>query len=340
MSKNNKKSSKSSVKCGSCSVTVESDSEEGAIECDKCLKWFHAFCSGLKSTEVKAIFEDSSLPYTCKICTKKISTSATSSEQNITSKFVFTLNHFEMIMKRFDELSSIKDTVEFLSENQKDIQEKQIVVNKQIKNINKETDELNKKIALQNIRLNALENSKLKSMCFLKIPSSSFNKDTFKNYIVTIIAAAGLQVKLDDLKSAIFQQKMSNSHGAIIKIEFKEESMKFEVMKSKSKLRDLPNFKNVTFFDVLSRDAAELFKYAKTLKECGFKYVYHRGGRVFVKKQETDQPVAIPHKRKVDELIQSSSRNAVKHSNPDFTTPVALVENTDFFNRRRTVGNI
>lgn len=74
-------------------------------------------------------------------------------------------------------------------------------------------------------------------------------------------------------------------------------------MRSKSKLKDIPQCKEVSFFDVLSRNAADLFKYSKLLKECDYKFIYHHKGKIFAKKTEQSQPIHILNKQKVDDLI-------------------------------------
>lgn len=99
---------------------------------------------------------------------------------------------------------------------------------------------------------------------------------------------------------------MSNSNITVVKIEFKEESKKFEILRNKYKLKSLQQFKSVSFFDILSRDAAELYKYAKLLKGHGFQFIFHHSGKILAKKDEHSVPILLKSKQNIDDLLQTS----------------------------------
>lgn len=326
------------VSCGSCSQAVESDSEDPAIQCDTCNKWTHGDCSGLSPGDIKKLLNDSKHPFSCKPCKRKATSFAPSS--SLTSQF--SQSQFEMIMSRFDEMAEIKSdtveikkTVEFLSNMINDTDQKCDKLSKDFKNMVNENNDLRRTVNSQNVRLNALENLRLRSQCFLRIPSPRVDKETIIKEVVDAIVAIGVPLEERDIKSAMVQQKMNNEHSSIIKIEFKEEEKKFQLMKNKSKLKDLPQYKDCSFFDVLSRSAADLFKYTKLLKECGYKFIYHRTGKIFAKKTEQSQPILILNKQKVDELLHGNLAMAQQVG----STPNSMSSGRTAERRSKFIGN-
>lgn len=315
MAKNKRKSintiAKKVDKCGSCNIDVDSESEDPAFQCDNCNKWIHSACTGLKGNVLSNLLADESAPYFCKPCDskKKAAKSSSSSSMNLTSQFSH--SQFQKIMSRFDDMADIKNdtaeikkTVEFLSEMINDTNKKCDKLDINMKKLENENAELKRMVNLQNIRLNSLENVKLKSQCFMRKPTLGFNRDNVVVDLIQVVNACGVELAAGDIKSSSVQQKMTNGEMTVIKIEFKDEEKKFQVMKNKSKLKELTQFKDVSLFDVLSRSSADLFKHAKLLKECGFKFIYHHSGKIFAKKSEQTEPIQISNKSKVDELLR------------------------------------
>lgn len=319
MSKNKKKMVLSqeadTIVCGVCNDMVNSDCEDVSIECQGCLKWIHAGCSGLRQPEISKIVADSTICYNCPTCKpkrKKTAASSLSLSPNITPNF--SQSQFDKIMSRFDELSEIKKdtdeikkTIEFLTENQNDNNVKCEKISKNFVKLEKENEDLKRALALQNVRLNALENAKLKFQCFLRKPTIAINKSAVSDDVIQVARALGVNCTKSDINSAVIQQQMSNDKMTIIKIEFNNIEKKLLMMRSKSKLKELPNYKQFSMFDVLSRSGADLFKHAKLLKAEGFSHVYHHSGKIFVKKTHQSEAIYIQNKQKVDALLHEVS---------------------------------
>lgn len=213
-------------------------------------------------------------------------------------------------MGRFDELavvkddiSEIKNTIEFLSGLQNDTNEKCNKLTKDMKVMESQNEELKRTVATQNVRLNALENAKLRNQCFLKLPTAKVHKDDLFGNVAAVAEAEEIIIRRDEVAKAMIQFKMSNENSTVIKVEFKDDSKKFEFLRNKSKLRALADWKDVFLFDVLSKDSAETFKYAKLLKEKGYAFVYHLSGRIYAKEKEGSHPIHITNKRVVDDIL-------------------------------------
>ena len=154
----------------------------------------------------------------------------------------------------------------------------------------------------QNIRIQTLENVRLKSQCFVKVKDKNIDKNKSKLYLLEVCNAIGVNLNDSDIKSLVIQPKLSGRGMLVLKVELKESDNKFDIMRNKSKCRSLPRYSHVSFFDVLSHDAAVLYKEAKGLKAKGYKFVFHRNGKIFVKAKEDSQPILISSRKMIIEM--------------------------------------
>lgn len=128
------------------------------------------------------------------------------------------------------------------------------------------------------------------------------DKNKPKDYLLEVASAIGVQFVASDIRSVVMQSKLCGKGTSTCKVEFKDSDKKFELMRNKSKMKDNQELANVSIFDVLSRDSAELFKSAKGAKSKGYKFIYHRNGKIFVKADENRQPIHIPSKKDIINL--------------------------------------
>lgn len=311
MSKNKSKNSrrKSSnhieiIKCGVCKVQIVENSDEASIECDSCHKWIHSFCAGLIRSDLVAILDDSSLPFQCTLCRPADRSSKKSSKAS---------TPFEKLV--IDELADIKEAIRKVTNAQAAFELKFLQIDKDLKEVKKENLELKKTLVSFNARLQSIENAKLKTQLFYKTTIDNFNKLDPLRKIVDCCAAVGLELKKEDVKSAVVQEKMSNNQFVTVKLDFKDEQTKFDILKNKSKLKQIGE--KSSFFDVLSRENGILYKYAKELFSKGYSFVYHRGGKIFAKETAESIPVLIKSKKKVEELLKAAVTN-LGFSTPTF----------------------
>lgn len=289
--KNRRKSSSNTttVLCGLCKDKIIENSDEASIQCDKCQKWFHSLCAGLCRSDVVAILDDSSLPFLCTSC-RPVDKSSNNSTLIPSSAFA-------QIMS---ELAEVKASIKELRDTQTNFLSRMNSFDNVISDIKRENLDLKRALASQNLRLQALENMKLKKQLFYKTLKENFNRLDPLSNLIDCCTAAGLQLKKEDFKSAVIQDKMSRDEHIVVKLHFKEEKNKFEILKNKSKIKSFSS--KTTFFDVLSRENGNLFKYAKVLLTKGFSFVYHRGGKIYAKTSPDSDPVLIKSTKKVDEL--------------------------------------
>lgn len=151
---------------------------------------------------------------------------------------------------------------------------------------------------------------------FLKTSVDLLDKKDPAATVVEIATKADLGIQRKDIRSAVVQPRMSGESSTVVKVEFKDEQDKINLMKSRAKIRT--QNKDVALFDVLSRENAELYKSARVLVSKGYAFVYHRNGRVYAKKTADVAPVLIKSKEMVETLSGAGT------SSTDFATPNAV----------------
>lgn len=119
-----------------------------------------------------------------------------------------------------------------------------------------------------------------------------------------LVSSVGIQK--ESVVGATLKTSMNKEQFVIMEFINTEERLKF--LKSKKKLQDQPNFRNVIAFDAIGAETLKLYKYAAALKSVGFKFVYHRGGTIYAKKDEEDRkPAAIRSHADVYRLLTRMS---------------------------------
>lgn len=82
-------------------------------------------------------------------------------------------------------------------------------------------------------------------------------------------------------------------------------------MAGKVNLKTDKSLQNVFINDFLSRDTIELLNHAKSVKAVGYKFVFVRGGKVFIRKNENSRVVGVRSMDEVDKVLLESSQGGV-----------------------------
>lgn len=286
--------------CGTCSKVIN-DKKESSIQCDECQKWCHIPCSGLKESEVQPTLDDSTIPFKCSLCSNKVNDSELPSSQ------------FNLIMCRLDEMvTSFKS----LTESHATLRTICNELQKEFTTMTSVNKELKETVDYLTIRVRTLENVRLRSQLFFKTKTSGLNDKDPASTVVDICSAVGLKIQKSDIRSAVVQRKMSGNDSSVVKIDFKDEDSKINIMKNRAKIRT--KFNDAAFFDVLSKDNAVLYKSARMLCSKGFAFVYHRNGRIYAKKTTDAIPILVKSTAMVEQLSIGTAS--------DFSTPQMVMD--------------
>lgn len=182
-----------------------------------------------------------------------------------------------------------------------------------IKNLTNEVSELN-------FELNELKQEKLD--CHFNINGlPELTKDESVDVVLKIANELNIDIAPTDIKDVTyFNNKKNNSHNYIF--ELKNIELKKEFIKKRKSLSIYVN-NNLDIFSVnsnsnsinknnsriyinehLSKFNHHLLNHAKSLKNCEYKYIWYKFGKILVKQTDSSETILIKNYHTVDNLIQ------------------------------------
>lgn len=182
-----------------------------------------------------------------------------------------------------------------------------------IKNLANEVSELK-------FELNEIKQEKLD--CHFNINGlPELTKDESVDVVIKIANELDINVVPSDVKEVTyFKNKKKNSHNYVFELKNKDLKKEF-INKRKSKFIYVNN--NLKIFSVnsnsntmnqnnsrifinehLSKSNHHLLNHAKSLKNCEYKYIWYKFGKILVKQSDSSETILIKNYRTVDDLIQ------------------------------------
>lgn len=161
--------------------------------------------------------------------------------------------------------------------------------------VKQENYELKKSLSMMNQRIKSLEIVRLRSQIFFKTADALINKADPAANVVEIANKVGISISRSYIKSAVILPKLYFNDRVVAKLEFKDESVKMEFMKNRANIKK--SFKEAVFFDVLSKENADLYKSARTCNG-GFGHT-------------TNRTCACPKSRKRTESLGTGSTGTI-----------------------------
>ncbi|CAG9822891.1 unnamed protein product [Phaedon cochleariae] len=206
---------------------------------------------------------------------------------------------FEPVRKHLEEeMQELKKSVEYMSDcfdRQKENTEELIT---KIKLIAKENEELNQRVLQLENKLNWQEQrEKEKNLILCGVPDQ-LNKNT--NQITMDIArTVSVSIKEDDIESSY---RVNKKDSAPILVKLRTIEKKKEMIIAAKKMRGIKvndcglegTNRNIFFNDDLTLQTQMLFKKTRDLrKEKNYKSAYCIGGKIFLRKTDSDNPIRI-----------------------------------------------
>lgn len=182
-----------------------------------------------------------------------------------------------------------------------------------VKNLSNETSELN-------FQLNELKQEKLENKFNINgLPQ--LTKEKTIEVVLKIADELDINLQPSDITDVTyFNNKRTNKHDYIFEIKDKELKKEF-IKKRKSKLIYVnhnleifsvnsnsstinKNSSRIFINDHLSKFNHHLFNHTKSLKNCNFKYIWYKFGKIFIKENDNSEVINIRSYQMVDNLIQ------------------------------------
>lgn len=250
-----------------------------------------------------------------KICEESLNFDFSKATLKSLSSLVKVLHESQIYLSK--ENDDFRSRIEKLESENNALLKKSSTNENAIKNLSKEVNEL--KFDLNELRQDKLENH------FNINGLPQMTKE--KSIEVVLKVAEELDVNLvsSDIKEvSCFVNKRTNKSDYVFELK-KPELKKELIMKRKSKLIYANN--NLEIFSVnsnsstINRNSSRIFindhlcqfnhhllNHAKSLKNCGYKYVWYKFGKIFVKKDDTSEIISIRSYQMIDNLIQKCQK--------------------------------
>lgn len=294
-SKTRRSLNKNKVICIQCKTQVLESDE--ALQCDVCEKTLHSMCSKLNKKEYAKLVNNPALEYKCHFCEPVNDASVCA-------------NDIKEIKTKLNQLDDIKEAVNFMS-SQFDSLIKGVAENKkEIKTLKKENITLREEVKHLKSTVKFLNDTRVKNDCVIngiKIQE----EDNPEKVVLQIASKAGVNICEDDIEEAYFinqrnkQNKEKQKDIKTVVVKFANKKSKAALMKEKSKLKHIDDYKKVFINDFMCKESIQLLNHARSLKTVGFEFVYARGGKVYAKKNSNSKQFYINSMEDVDKLLSN-----------------------------------
>lgn len=279
------------------------------LQCGRCCAYFHLDCGGV--TEVDArLMQVQKTPWNCRECednsARRISLQLSSARSpgGDLQELKF------MIREMQSELREVRQSMDFINQKFEEERERNKIMTEMFSEMSKENKTLRLRVEQLERAVN-IENTKKiqQNICLSGFP---LNKDNgtkvAANDLVNLFSSLGVSVSQDEFVKVT---QFTTKAGAKISVTLRDIELKNRILAARSKkgkitpricglgLSDVPIFVD----EELTKEAYTLFKKAKGLKNSGFKYVWHRNGKILARKNDGDNVLVIKSEDVLNELI-------------------------------------
>lgn len=299
-SKVRKSINKNIIICAQCSGEVLES--EDAIQCDVCNKTLHSLCTTLNKKQFDHFVENPTLQYKCQFCAPKENNNDVGVKRDL-----------QEIKTQLNQLTEIKETMNFMSTQFDEILKSVANNKKEIKSLKKENAALKDEVNTLKSTVKFLNDSRVeKDVIINGIKKENNNKDAVQ-LVIDMAKTTGANISEKEIDDAYFlnNRRINNSKSkSSLVVKFNNKKSKQTFLSEKSKLKEVEKYKEVYVNDFLSKETMEILKYAKSLKSVGFKFVYARAGIVFAKIDEKSRPYRLRKMEDVDGLLCKTAGGA------------------------------
>lgn len=281
------------------------EEEEDNIQCDKCSHTFHSICTGLDKRQYERLMNNDKEEYVCHLCSE--SGGSVKTELSIIKT---KLNIVNDKINKLDQLDALQTSMTFMSQQFDEIIKGIAENKKQLETVKKENKVLKSEIKDLKDTVTFLNNNRVKNDCLISGVVVN-DSDTAMDTLINTFNKVGVNVKPEELDDAFFIGKKKTENKQTVVAKFKSKLSKQKIMSAKPKLNENEETKTVFVNDFLTKETLSLLNYAKALKAVGYRRVYAKESKVFVKKSELSKPKRISSTSEVDELLLQATTNRV-----------------------------
>ena len=294
----NEAGSSKTYNCATCNLLIKLN--QNSIKCNgPCECWYHFKCSKLDIKYLDNLKKNDS-KWFCNKCEKN-----TIEKSNIAE----ILKSLNFLSEKYDEIYKdnlkMSSTLFEIKKSQEELRQENILLKKEIV-VLKEELKHQQNIDQQQTLKNKIEIQGIPKM-------SQITDEQITNKILNHISAT------IEYKDILEINRPKNKNENIIKIKFRNEETRNEVIKkskqyfkNKGKLctsdLKIPGNRNIIYInEELTPKTKFIFGKSKELKEYGFKYVWIKNGKIFVRKNDQEKIINITTEAQIKEILDLNS---------------------------------
>lgn len=278
------------------------------LQCGRCTGYFHLQCGNV--TEVDArLMQAEKTSWTCKDCTADAYGSRCSSVFNSPPKpNGDDISELKNILKELQsEVRDIKRSMDFINEKYEEEKKRNKIMSEMFEEISRDNQTLKEKVQKLESVMNIQNASKIRqNICISGLPING--EQATSTDVVKLCTSLDVPVTANDVEDL---RQFKTQKGIKIIVTLKDLDLKRRILAARSKKGKLTPTRcglgtsDAAIFinEELTKETYNLFKKAKNLKELGYKYVWHRNGKVLVRKNDGDNPVFISSESVLNELL-------------------------------------
>lgn len=275
------------------------------LQCGYCQQYFHIECGKISELEARIMMSEKK-SWKCECCESNTSSRFTSSPRR---------NHLDeielktMIKMLQNDVQDLKKSMDFISEKYEEEKKRNAVISDMLSELSRDNDLLKKEVNNLKYVLNINESNKIKNN--LRISGINLNTENPKVVFEAaskVFTFLGVDVPREEITN-IKMYKGTKGSSAIISLKSldkKQQLLNARANKGKIKASScgLGNDEALIFLDEeLTKETYNLYKKAKCLKEHGYKYIWHKDGKVFVRRMDGDNVIVIKNELVLNDLL-------------------------------------
>lgn len=280
------------------------------LQCGRCSGYFHLDCGNVSEVDAR-LMQAQKTSWTCPECVTNISRRSSMFFSSPRTSDVGIAELKTMIKDLQEEVKGFKRSMDFMNEKFEEERERNKIMAEMFSELSKDNQVLRSRIeALErNIRTDNIQKVKQK-LCISGLPLTDENKaKAVPDDLVKLCSKLKVPATAADFTQI---QHYTTKNGVSLSVSVSSLELKNRILAARSQegkitlktcglgAAETPIFIN----EELTKEVYVLFKSAKRLRDKGFKYVWHKNGKILARKEDGDRVILIDSEDFINKLIE------------------------------------
>lgn len=278
------------------------------LQCGRCSGYFHLDCGNVSEVDAR-LMQAEKTTWTCNDCDTQRSRRSSMFIPSPKTNGDDMTELKNMIRELQTEVREVKRSMDFINEKYEEEKKRNKIMSDMFAEISQDNQILKERVHKLESVLNNQNLSKIKqNLCISGFPLNGDNKKASPDDLVKLCTALNVPVTINDFEAI---RQFNTQNGIKVTVTLKNLELKNQILIARSKKGKINPVKcglgtseaPIFIDEELTKETYNLFKKAKALKELGYKYVWHRNGKVLMRKNDGDNAVHIKNDAALNELL-------------------------------------